>query len=61
MESQQDNVSPKLDVKSEVSEVQSESADRDYLEESITIYDSENKVLQSSSPVHHGNKILASL
>ena len=49
IKSQQDNVCPKQDVKSEVSEVQSGSADRDYLDESVTIYDSE-KVLQSSSP-----------
>ena len=49
IKSQQDDLSPKQGVKSEVSEVQSESADRDYLEESVTIYDSENKALQSSS------------
>jgi hypothetical protein len=49
IKSQQDDLSPKQNVKSEVSEVQSESADRDYLEESVTIYDSENKALQSGS------------
>jgi hypothetical protein len=37
-------------MKSEISEVQNGSVDRDYLEESVTIYDSENKVLQSNSP-----------
>jgi hypothetical protein len=48
IKSQQDNVSQKQDAKSEV--LQSESADRDYLNESVTVYDNENKVLQSSSP-----------
>lgn len=50
IESKVDNVVPKQDVKSEVPEVHNESAGRDYLDESVAVYDSENKVFYSNSP-----------
>lgn len=50
IQSKVDNVVPKQDVKSEVPEVHNESAGRDYLDESVAVYDSENKVFYSNSP-----------
>lgn len=50
IESKEDDVVPKQDVKSEVPEVHNESAERDYLDESVTLYDRENEVFYSNSP-----------